>query len=134
MFFQINGHECQIHIATNGFTYQPDLAIDHKSLRTGDIVGSPIRLVKMPGWAWLFIAGAFVSSVLGSVFATVLFDRQSPITAGFLVVGMWLVVGQSKRQGLTATERAARCAGIVTVLFIAVFLMNWLIGSPRGSA
>lgn len=50
--FDINSHSCAVIIRTNGFTFNYDLAVDGKSITTGQPLDS---IMPVPRWVWWLI-------------------------------------------------------------------------------
>ena len=57
---QINGHQCVIHIKTNGITFSYDLSVDGYSVGTG----KPALPSALPSWAWIFIIACGIIPII----------------------------------------------------------------------
>ncbi len=63
---RIGSHTVTVHIGTNGVSYNYDLILDGRSLKTGAEVGPRVPI---PAWAWIFIAGcALITGVAWAIF------------------------------------------------------------------
>jgi hypothetical protein len=63
--FNIGSHPCAVIIYTNGITFNYDLAVDGRSITTGQPIDS---IQPLPAWVWLLITGIIYICVCLAVF------------------------------------------------------------------
>lgn len=125
--FKLDGHDCLVHIRSNGITYKYDFAVDGVSLETGQrvepfpqIATPHLAARKMPGWAWGFAVLSFVLP-LAATFLAVLLLKSRPFSTAFVTIiafiAIGIVVARAKDLSKPTDQRVRECA--ITVFLAA---------------
>lgn len=136
--FKLDGHDCLVHIRSNGLTYKYDFAIDGISVETGErVVPFPqiatpnLAARKMPGWAWLFVILSFFLPFIAAILAAVLV-RSRPFTTAFVtiivIITMGIVIARSKDLSKETQRRVQECAATVFLAACVSFAATAVLG------
>jgi len=117
--FTIGGKPATIAPKGGGLRAKFDLAIDEKSVSSGEAVKESLPI---PIWAWVFAIGCIAIPVV---------SLGGAIPAGIGFGGAAAVIAYSKNPSVTKTKRLAVCAGITAVAWLLFVLLILAIMSYR---
>lgn len=136
--FKLDGHECLVHIRSNGLTYRYDFAIDGISLQNGErVVPFPqiatphLAARRMPAWAWGFVILSFLLPFVAAMLAIALV-RSRPFTSAFVtiivIITMGIVLARSKDLSKETQRRVQECAATVFLAACVSFAATAVLG------
>jgi hypothetical protein len=131
--FELDGHLCMIHITTNGITYQYDLAVDQRSVQTGESLPPPPDIGhRSPLWVWLFYLGVMVAVLAGYLLALVVAhpSTKSPTSVHMvpLVLGALATINKTaKDPNYPLNTRLLWCMGIVLGVAAVSFVISLIV-------